>query len=62
MAASYLTTEQLSALTGIPAETLRWWRRVNRGPAFIREGATIRYPLTEVEAWKRRRLVVPAGV
>lgn len=65
-AVRYLSTRQLSERLCIPEETLRDWRRHDRGPAYIRsesdgDKATIRYPLAEVEAWEKRRLVVPAA-
>ena len=47
----YLTTEELAALTKIPAETLRWWRRRGDGPRSERLGRHVRYPLSEVRAW-----------
>jgi hypothetical protein len=62
----YLTQDELSGLLKVPVNTLRHWRSKGRGPGYIRgesdsDKATIRYPLSEVEAWKKRCLVVPAG-
>ena len=63
----HLTPAQLSErFGGTPVETLRDWRKHGRGPAYIRsesdgDKATILYPIDEVEAWERRRLVVPAN-
>jgi transposase-like protein len=63
---SHLSTKQLADRLGIPEETLRDWRKKNRGPAYIRsesdgDKATILYPLAEVEAWEKRRLITPAS-
>jgi hypothetical protein len=65
-AVTHLTTRQLANRLGIPEETLRDWRKKNRGPAYIRsesdgDKATILYPLAEVEAWEKRRLITPAS-
>lgn len=70
MAVQHLTPKQLADRLGGPddgvtVETLREWRKLGRGPAYIRgesrgDKATILYPLAEVEAWEKRRLVVTA--
>lgn len=52
LSADDLSTDQLSDRTGIPAETLRYWRRMKRGPRWYRLGPKlIRYQLTDVEEW-----------
>jgi hypothetical protein len=62
-AVRHLTPADLSErLGGIPVATLRDWRADGRGPAYIRgesngDKATILYPVAEVEAWEKRRLV-----
>lgn len=46
------STGELSGLTGIPAETLRWWRRTGDGPRYVRLSAkTVRYRADDVHAW-----------
>jgi hypothetical protein len=62
----HLTPEELAERLGATVTQLRDWRSQDRGPAYIRgesagDKALIRYPLAEVEAWEKRRLVVPAG-
>ena len=59
----HLSPEALSERLDVTTETLREWRKQNRGPNYIRgesggDKATIRYPLAEVEAWEKRQLVV----
>lgn len=50
--AQYLTTRQVSEMTGIPTETLRWFRHVGRGPkSFKLSPRAVRYALEDVEAW-----------
>jgi hypothetical protein len=61
-----LTTKELSEETGIPEETLRYWRKKGIGPKYIRgesEGdkATILYRRKDYEAWEESRLVDPAS-
>lgn len=47
-----LSTDQLSARTGIPADTLRWWRRRDEGPDWYRLGPKlVRYRWIDVEKW-----------
>jgi hypothetical protein len=62
----HLTTAETADRLRIEESTLADWRRDDKGPAYIRgesngTKATILYPLAEIEAWERRRLVVPAG-
>lgn len=59
-AALYLTTEELSERTGIPAETFRYWRKLGRELPYEKFGRLVRYRITHVEAWEKSRLV-PAG-
>jgi hypothetical protein len=43
---------ELSDLINVPAETLKYWRRVAKGPRWYRlEGARIVYDLADVESW-----------
>ena len=62
----HLTPAELGERLGMSTETLRDWRRGGRGPAYIRDvgagdKAFIRYPLAEVEAWEKSRLIVRAS-
>jgi excisionase family DNA binding protein len=58
-AVRHLSTEELATRTGIPAETLRYWRQLGKGPAYMRLGRAIRYRLADVEAWEESRIVRP---
>lgn len=65
-AVRHLSPAALAERLDVTETTLRDWRADNRGPAYIRgessgDKATIRYPLAEVEAWEKSRLVVPAN-
>jgi predicted DNA-binding transcriptional regulator AlpA len=42
---------QVSEMTGIPVETLRGWRKENKGPTGRRIGKRVRYRPEDVKAW-----------
>jgi predicted DNA-binding transcriptional regulator AlpA len=42
---------QVSAMTGVPIETLRDWRKHGKGPAGKRIGKRVRYRPEDVRAW-----------
>ncbi|WP_061269189.1 helix-turn-helix transcriptional regulator [Cellulosimicrobium funkei] len=46
-----LSLAEVSDRYGIPAETLRWYRKVGRGPKSFKLGRRIRYRETDCEAW-----------
>lgn len=47
----FLNTDQLEQLTGIPADTWRYWGRVGRGPASVRLGHRRYWRRSVVENW-----------
>jgi predicted DNA-binding transcriptional regulator AlpA len=59
--ARFLTTEQVSALTGIAVQTLNNWRSTRRGgPPWLKlSGKLVRYEREAVEAWLASRTVTP---
>ena len=46
-----LTTKQLAVILGVSSRTLDNWRAACRGPAYFRFEGTIRYRMSDVEAW-----------
>ena len=42
---------------GLSIATLRMYRRLGRGPAYLRLGRAIRYPLVDLNAWLNARRV-----
>lgn len=46
-----LSTRALSQATGIAEKTLNNWRYLQKGPAFIRCGGRVVYPLSAVQTW-----------
>lgn len=47
----FMTTEQVSELTGVHPGTLRYWRHANKGPASFKLGTRVMYRRTAVMAW-----------
>ena len=49
----YLSTADVSELTGIPVGTLRYWRHRSRGegPVAFHLGRRVIYKRSDVEAW-----------
>ena len=56
----YLTTKELSDKINIAVSTLEYWRNVRRnhkkeiGPPFIRIEGSVRYKISDIEAWLSR--------
>ncbi|MDB4963384.1 MAG: Helix-turn-helix domain [Myxococcales bacterium] len=48
---AYVDTESLAAELGLSLSTLRNWRRLAQGPAWIRIGRQVRYARVAVDAW-----------
>ncbi|MFB7897856.1 helix-turn-helix transcriptional regulator [Streptomyces xiamenensis] len=58
----WYTTEEVAALIGVDASTLRRWRTVSplQGPPFVRlTSRTTVYSAPDVEAWLASRRIVP---
>jgi predicted DNA-binding transcriptional regulator AlpA len=51
MATRYLTTAEVSEMTRIPAETLRWMRYVSKGPKSFKLGRRVLYAVEDCESW-----------
>lgn len=47
----FMTTREVSALLGIPASTLRFWRHCDEGPPSFSLGGRVLYRRSEVMAW-----------
>jgi predicted DNA-binding transcriptional regulator AlpA len=48
---SLLFIEDVAEWTGIPVQTLRWWRQHGKGPKSAKVGARVRYRESDVQAW-----------
>lgn len=47
----YLTTQEVADLLRTPAETVRYWRHLGRGPASFKLGRRVLYARKDVEAF-----------
>ncbi|MFZ5682456.1 MAG: helix-turn-helix transcriptional regulator [Pseudomonadota bacterium] len=58
-ATKFLTSEEVSARYRgeISVGTLRNWRAMRIGPAYVKIGKAVLYPVEELEAWDRKNLV-----
>jgi hypothetical protein len=56
----YLTAEEVSERYRgeITVGTLRNWRAIRVGPAFVKIGKAVLYPLVELDAWDKENLVI----
>ena len=55
-----LTENELAARCRVSASTVQKWRRLKKGPPFIKVGGergSIRYLIKDVEAWEERHRV-----
>ncbi|MBB4856272.1 putative DNA-binding transcriptional regulator AlpA [Mycobacteroides chelonae] len=46
-----IATQEVSAMTGLPKGTLRYFRSTNQGPASFTLGRRVVYRRAEVERW-----------
>ncbi|OBY30498.1 helix-turn-helix transcriptional regulator [Mycolicibacter kumamotonensis] len=56
-----LTTKDLAEETGQASQTLIEWRRLGKGPKFLRMGRSIRYRESDVLAWLSDITDTPGG-
>ena len=47
----YLTTQEVADTLRTPAETVRYWRHVNKGPRSFKVGRRVLYAVEDVEAF-----------
>jgi excisionase family DNA binding protein len=48
---AYMTTGEVAELVRAPAETVRYWRHVGRGPRSFKIGRKVLYARSDVERW-----------
>lgn len=51
---AYMTTEQVAERYIVPLETVRHWRKIGKGPKWVKPGRHVLYPRTEVERFDRQ--------
>lgn len=57
----YLTTEEVAELVRAPAETVRYWRHIGKGPKSFKVGRRVLYRREDVEAWLTEAMEAGAG-
>ena len=53
----YLTAEEVAERGEISPGTLRNWRAMRIGPAFVKLGKSVLYPVEELDAWDKKNMV-----
>ena len=53
-----LTEQEVADITGMSVASVRRWRLMRAGPRFLKLGFSVRYKLSDVEAWLNSR---PSG-
>jgi len=48
---NYLTTEEVADILRAPAETVRYWRHIGKGPRSFKVGRRVLYARDDVEAF-----------
>ncbi len=56
----YLTEAELSEMIAVPKATLRWRRFVGLGPAYVKIGRSVRYPIKAVQEFIKSNIHTPA--
>jgi Helix-turn-helix domain len=51
VAERYLKPAEVSEITRLAPNTLKWLRHVGRGPAYVKAGRTVLYPESAVLSW-----------
>jgi excisionase family DNA binding protein len=49
--ANLMTEDEVSKRLNVSVASLRRWRLLNRGPAFLKVGSLVRYQPEELDAW-----------
>jgi excisionase family DNA binding protein len=55
-----LDTEEAAEYMRVPAGTLRQWRYLGRGPAYVHVGRAVRYREGDLDAWLEANTTRPA--
>jgi predicted DNA-binding transcriptional regulator AlpA len=61
---SYCDERVVATALGVSRKTLQSWRLQRKGPPFLKLGARVAYPVSQVNEWCRRRTqgaLVPAS-
>lgn len=56
-----LNTDEAAAVLGVAAGTLKWWRRLDRGPRWWRIGNRVVYDELDVAVWLSEQKATTGG-
>jgi len=56
----FLTESELSDMIAVPRSALRWRRFIGLGPAYIKIGRSVRYPIKAVREFIESNIHIPA--
>lgn len=48
-----MTSDEVAERWGIKPETLKAWRHYGKGPKFVKIGRSVRYKLSDIEAFEK---------
>ena len=54
-----LSDDQAAKILGVAIQTLRNWRHLKRGPAYLKIGRSVRYQLVDLKQFKANRRIDP---
>jgi len=57
----YLDDRQAANILGLKPQTLRNWRGMDRGPAYVKVGRAVRYGLSDLITYMEERRVQPGA-
>lgn len=57
-----ITPEDLARVLDVSVDTLAEWRRLERGPDYVKTGKRVMYRLADVQDWMQRNIVLVTRV
>ena len=51
MASAFFTPKELAEFLSVPISTVRHWKLIGKGPPAFKFGRSVRYRVSDVEAW-----------
>jgi excisionase family DNA binding protein len=57
---TYLTTDEVAEMLRTPAETVRYWRHIGKGPRSFKLGRRVLYDVRDVESFIEEARETPA--
>lgn len=54
-----LDENRAAAILGVAVQTLRNWRHLRKGPAYVKMGRSVRYQIVDLESYLQRSKINP---